>query len=131
MHKTAAGEQRKALKKEAQDLNRKAKTVRKAAGMMPVAEEKALTLQAESDKAQAKAEALRLEARLEDLQIWEQEKTKKTKAGAKTYTYFMASWREGKKVKNVYLGSSKKLSRQQALQKARTLKRGALRISSI
>lgn len=131
MHKTTAGERRKALKKEAQDLSRKAKTVRKAAAIMPIAEEKALTLQVSADKAQARAHALKLEARLVDLQIWEQEKTKKTKTGAKTYTYFMASWREGKKVRNVYLGSSQKLSREQALQKARTLKREALRLSLI
>jgi hypothetical protein len=105
--------------------------MRKAAKIMPVAEEKALTLQASADKAQAEAEALKLEARLEDLQIWEQEKVKETKAGAKTYTYYVASWREGKKVKNVYLGSSKKLSREQALQKARKLKREALGLSPI
>jgi hypothetical protein len=131
MHKTAAGAQRKALKKEAQDLARRAKTMRKAAKIMPVAEEKALTLQAEADKAQSQAQALKLDARLEDLQIWVQEKVKETKAGAKTYTYYMASWRERKKVKNVYLGSSQKLSREQALQKARKLKREALGLSSI
>jgi hypothetical protein len=44
---------------------------------------------------------LKLGARLEDLQVWEQKKVKNTKAGVKTYTYYMATWREGKMVKNV------------------------------
>jgi hypothetical protein len=43
------------------------------------------------------------------------EKAKETKAEAKTYLYWMASWREGKKVKNVYLDTSYKLSRGEAL----------------
>jgi hypothetical protein len=58
---------------------------------------KALKLQALADKRLTQAQALKLEARLEDLQVWEQRKVKDTKTGAKTYTYFMASWREGAK----------------------------------
>jgi hypothetical protein len=34
----------------------------------------------------------------------------------------MGSWRDGKKVKNVYLGSSRKMSRDDALVLARRLK---------
>jgi hypothetical protein len=130
MHATNAGEKRKALKREAQDLARKAKTLREAAGLVPIVKMKALRYQAGADKAQAQAQALKLEARLEDLQVWEQEKVKKTKKGAKTYTYYMASWREGEKVRNVYLGSSHKLSRGQAQERARALKREALGLSS-
>ena len=69
--------------------------------------------------------------RLEDLQVWEQKKVKDTKKGAKTYTYFMASWREGKRIRSVYLGSSHKMSREQAQEKARALKREALGLSSL
>jgi hypothetical protein len=43
----------------------------------------------------------------------------------------MASWREGGKLRNVYLGSSQKMSREEAQERARALKREALRLSSI
>ena len=130
MHKTEAGEKRKALKREAQELASKAKKMRRAAEITPIVKPKAKELQVKADKAQAQAEALKLEARLEDLSIWVQKKVKSSKKGPKTYSYYMASWREGDKVKNVYLGSSQKLSRDAALQKARALKRKALGLSS-
>jgi len=38
----------------------------------------------------------------------------------------MASWREGGKVRNVHLGSCKKVDHEAALQKARKMKAGAL-----
>ena len=47
----------------------------------------------------SQAQALRQEARLEDLSIWEQRKVKDSKTGPKAYTYFMASWREGGKMR--------------------------------
>jgi hypothetical protein len=82
--------------------------------------------QALADKRLTQAQALKLEARLEDLQVWEQRKVKDTKTGAKTYTYFMASWREGKRIRNVYLGSSLKMSLESAQDKARAMKKEAL-----
>ncbi len=129
MHKTEAGEKAKALKKEAQDFTRKAKAQKKAAAIMRGARVTVQNLQALATKRLSQAQALRLEARLEDLQVWEQKKVKKTKAGDKTYTYYMASWRAGKKTKNVYLGSSHKLSRDQAQDMAKTLKKEALGLS--
>jgi hypothetical protein len=62
--------------------------------------------------------------RLEDVHPWVMEKTK----GDKTYTYWMASWREGDKVHNVHLGSCKKMSQVEATEKARAMKAKALRI---
>ena len=126
MHKTEAGERAKALKKEAGELARKAKNQKKAAAIMRMARRPAMKLQALADSRLAQAQALKLEARLEDLQVWEQKRKKDTKKGAKTYTYWIASWREGSRVKNVYLGSSQKMSREQAQEKARALKREAL-----
>ena len=41
------------------------------------------------------AEALKGAARLEDLHVWVMEKTKTTAKGTKTYTDWMANWREG------------------------------------
>ena len=127
MHKTEAGERAKALLQEAQDLARRAKAQKEAAATMRAAR---VTVSMAAKKL-SQAQAQRLEARLEDLQVWEQKKVKDTKKGAKTYTYFMASWREGGKLRNVYLGSSHKISREQAQGRARALKREALRLSSL
>jgi hypothetical protein len=126
MHKTEAGEKAKALKKEAQELTRKAKTQKEAAATMRAARVTVQNLQALAAKKLSQAQAQRQEARLEDLSIWEQKKVKESKNGTKTYTYFMASWREGGKTKNVYLGSSQKISREQAQEQAKALKREAL-----
>jgi len=111
-------------------MARKAKNQKKAADIMRTVRVPVKNLLDVADKRLSQAQALRLEARLEDLQVWEQKKVKDTKKGAKTYTYFMASWREGKKIRNVYLGSSQKISRDQAQEQARALKRTALGISS-
>lgn len=64
--------------------------------------------------------------KLEDCHPWVMEKIK----GGKVYHYWMASWREGEKVRNVHLGSCKKLDAKAALQKARAIKADALRIKS-
>jgi predicted membrane chloride channel (bestrophin family) len=131
MHKTEAGEKAKTLMKEARDLARKAKTQKKAADVMRMVRVTVMNLQALAAKRLSQAQAQKLEARLEDLQVWEQKKVKDTKKGAKTYTYFMTSWREGKKIRNVYLGSSQKMSREEAQERARALKREALGLSPL
>jgi len=131
MHKTEAGEKAKALKKEAQELTRKAKTQKEAAATMRAARVTVQNLQALAAKKLSQAQAQRLEARLEDLSIWEQRKVRTSKNGSKAYTYFMASWREGDKTRNVYLGSSHKMSREEAQEKARAMKREALGLSPI
>ena len=131
MHKTAAGERAKVLKKEAQDLARKAKTQKEAAATIRAARVTVMNLQSMAAKRLSQAQAQKLEARLEDLHVWEQKKVKESKAGPKTYTYYLASWREGGKLRNVYLGSSHKMSREEAQERARTLKREALGLSPI
>ena len=67
-------------------------------------------------------------ARLEDLTVYKVEK--KSKKG-KTNEYWHATWRHGQKVCNFYLGSCKKLAREQALQKAKKMKAEDLGISAI
>lgn len=131
MHKSEAGEKAKALKKEAQELARRAKAQKEAAATVRAARVTIQNLQALVDKRLSQAQALRLEARLEDLSIWEQRKVRTSKNGSKAYTYFMASWREGGKTRNVYLGSSQKMSREEAQEKARAMKREALGLSPI
>ena len=89
---------------------------------------KARELEGKADELKAVAEDLKGTARLEDLHLWQMEKVKSTKKGSKTYHYWMASWREGDKVRNVHLGSCKKVDYETALQKARRLKAEALAI---
>jgi hypothetical protein len=128
MHKTNAGEQSKALKKQAQALSKDARAVQKA--KTPTALQEAKRLLEEATQTLAEAEDLKQWARLEDMHVWEMEKVKNFKNDSKTYTYWMASWREGDKVRNVHLGSCKKLSRADAIGKARKLKAEALGIRS-
>jgi hypothetical protein len=54
------------------------------------------------------------------------EKAKTTKKGSKKYAYWMASWREGGKTRNVHLGSARKMDAEEARQKARERKAEAL-----
>ena len=131
MHKTAAGEKRKALKAEALELERDASIAMKAAEILPDARREARRMEGRADELKAEAEALKGAARLEDLQVWEQKNVKDTRKGAKTYTYLMASGREGKKIRNVYLDSAQKMSLQQAQELARAMKREALGLSSL
>jgi len=79
---------------------------------------------------QAEAEALKGAARLEDLSLWVMKKAKTTKKGKTTYGYWMASWREGDRVRNVHLGSCAKMDQEVAIQKAREMKADALGISA-
>jgi len=75
-----------------------------------------------------KARELKPLARLEDLSVYRVEK--KGKKG-RTNEYWHATWRHGQKVCNFYLGSCKKLTREQALQKAKKMKAEDLGISAI
>ena len=118
MHKTEAGEKRKSLKRTALELEKEVKALQNIQQMRPAAR----TKQDEADRLKAEAEALKDKARLEDLHIWEMEKEKRTKKGTKTYTYWMASWREGDAVRNVHLGSSRKIDAEAARQKAQKIK---------
>ena len=115
MHKTAAGEKRKILMREASELEKDANTAMKASKILPDARAKARELTGQADELKAEAEDLKGAARLEDLTLWQMEKAKITKKGSKTYLYWMASWREGGKVRNVHLGSCKKLDGEAAL----------------
>ena len=99
------------------------------AARAPAARKEAQRLQEEASSALAQAEALKLQARLEDQTVWEMEKVKQTRKGPKTYTYWMASWREGNKTRNVHLGSTRKMDAEEALQMARKMKAEAIHVN--
>ena len=126
MHKTASGEKRKALRKEAQDLAMQARAAMKASGVLPQAGPKARELQQEADRLWVEAEALKDRARLEDLSIWTMEKVKSNKKGNRSYYYWMATWRKGSHTRNVHLGSCAKMDADAALHKAKAMKAEAL-----
>ena len=123
MHSTDAGKRAKDLKQEAMKLEKEVKTLGKVGLMGPAAR----TRQDEANRLKAEAEALKDKARLEDLHLWQMKKTKRTgKKDTRTYTYWMASWREGDAVRNVHLGSSRKIDAEAARQKAQKMKAEAL-----
>jgi len=126
MHRTPSGDRRQALQKEARELSRDARALQKAAARAPAARQEGQRLQGEAEAAQADAQALKLQARLEDLTVWQMEKVKQSRKGSKTYTYWMASWREGGKTRNVHLGSARKMDVEAARRKARERKAEAL-----
>jgi hypothetical protein len=128
MHKTSAGERRKSLIRDAKELAKDARFLERAA-RAPSARQEAQRLQEEASSALARAEALKLQARLEDLTVWVMEKVKQTRKGSTTYTYWMASWREGNKTRNMHLGSSRKMDVEEALQKARKMKAEAIHVN--
>lgn len=129
MHRTATGEKRKAMKRKAIQLTRDARTARKASRIIPEAQTEAQRLSDAANDVLIKAESMKRLMRLEDLTVWQMNKDKETKKGRKTYTYWMASWREGDKVRNVHLGSSNKMDAEAARQKASRLKAEALGLS--
>ncbi|MDI9417800.1 MAG: hypothetical protein QM438_08630, partial [Euryarchaeota archaeon] len=124
MHKTTTSERMKAMKAEARELERDASIALKAAEILPDARPRARELTSHADMLKAEAVALKGAARLEDLHLWQMEKSKTTKKGTQTYLYWMASWREAGKVRHVHLGSCRKVDREIALQKARKMKAG-------
>jgi hypothetical protein len=128
MHKTPAGERRKSLMRDAKVLAKNAWFLERAA-RAPAALKEAQRLQEKASSALAQAEALKLQARLEDLTVWEMEKVKTTKKGAKKYAYWMATWREGGKTRNVHIGSCAKMDVETARQKARKMKAEAIHVN--
>jgi hypothetical protein len=69
------------------------------------------------------AQRLKKQARLENITVRKNPIVKTIKNGEKRIYYrWIASWREGKKTKVVYLGSVKKVSKDQALEKAKLIK---------
>lgn len=130
MHKTTAGEKRKALKAEALELVRDAKAAMKASRTLPEAGKNARALENQADSLHSEDKALKGAARLEDLHLWQMRKAKTTKKGKTTYGYWMASWREDDRVRNVHIGSCARMDEETAMQKARKMKAEALGLSA-
>ncbi len=101
------------MREEARKLRDEAAKLRQFRGMEPAARER------EAEAARLEGEALEAleEARLEAGDV-----VKTTAKGEKKYRYYFASWKVGGKVKNVYIGSPRKMTLEEATAKARALK---------
>jgi len=119
VHDTPARQKARALKEETRSLSREAKALEEMGGMeaeVTARHDRAGELSREADK-------LKEAARLEDLSVRREHLVKQTKKGGiRTYYRWVASWRDGDKTCKVYLGSCKKMSQGEALQKAKKLK---------
>jgi len=122
VHDVAARREARDLKKKARELAGEAKALERIEGATILAGKKV----AEASRLQREAEGLKDRARLEDLSVMQEPLVKQTKKGERTYYRWVASWRECGKCRKVYVGSCKKMSQTDALQKARAMKAKAL-----
>ncbi len=124
VHDVAARREARGVKKRARELAGEARALEGIQGATTLAGEK----EAEAARLLLEAKELQDRARLEDLTVREEALIKQTKKGERTYCRWVASWREDGRYRKVYLGSGRKMSRGEALQKARSMKAAALAI---
>jgi hypothetical protein len=120
VHKTPTGERIKQLRADARMLGTALIAARSLEGLGDLGDLKE-RLREKREAAKAEAAALQSsgQARVEDLSVFRVKK--ETKKG-KEHEYWHAAWMIEGKVRNVYLGSSKKVSQEEALERARKRK---------
>jgi hypothetical protein len=125
VHDTPARKRARELKEEAHSLIKDARTLEGIGGLKA----ESTARQDRAKELKEEAEELQNRARLEDLSVRQVDYWKDTKRkGRQNYSRWVCSWQEGNKVITKYLGSSRKLTREEALQKARAMKAEALAI---
>ena len=125
MRNTTTSEEMKELRSEAVRREGEARILERVGGLDPAASAR----REEAERLQGEADKLRPAWRLENLKVYQVAKTKTTAKGeVRTYHFWNASWREEGRVRTVYLGSARRLSEEEAMQKARRLKADALGI---
>jgi hypothetical protein len=126
VHKTPTGERIKELRAESRKLGAALIAARALDGLEDLGDLKErLRERREAAKAEAAALQTSGRARVEDLSVFRVRK--ETKKG-KEHEYWHAAWMIEGKVRNVYLGSCKKVSYQEALERARRRKAEGLGI---
>jgi hypothetical protein len=75
------------------------------------------------------SDEMKLECRIDSTDVWIMEKIKKTRRGYRKYYYYMVSFRIGEKVKNVHIGSVEKMTKEDAILRAKEIKANALKMS--
>jgi len=118
IYETESWEEITALREEARKLRDEAAKLRGVRGMEAGAREREM----EAERLEAEALEALEEARLEAVSVYLGDVVKTTAKGEKKYRYYFASWKVGGKVKNVYIGSPRKMTLEEATAKARALK---------
>jgi len=126
IHRTTSGRKAKDLREEARTWKDEARKIRAAA---PELEPAAREREKEAERLEGEALKALEEARLEAVTVYLGDVVKTTAKGEKKYRYYFASWKVGGKVKNVYIGSPRKMTLEEATAKAQELKRRDLRLS--
>ena len=126
IHRTTSGRKAKDLREEARTWKDKARKIRAAA---PELEPAAREREKEAERLEGEALKALEEARLEAVTVYLGDVVKTTAKVEKKYRYYFASWKVGGKVKNVYIGSPRKMTLEEATAKAQELKRRDLRLS--
>ena len=124
VHTTASRKEARGLKERAKELARESRALEGIECVVLLAGEKG----AEAARLREQARELQEKARLEDITVIEEPLVKVTRKGEKTYYRWVAAWRVDGKYKKVYLGSRKKMSQAEALERAREMKAEALGI---
>jgi len=119
VHDTPGRKEARKLKEKAMALSKEAQTLSGISGAEVLAVKKAT----EAKKLLEEARRLQERARLEDLKVVQEPLTKTTNKGERrVYLRWVCYWREGGKLRKIYLGSCKKISQVEALAKARMMK---------
>jgi len=125
MRITEASERIRELRSEATKWEREARILEGVGGLDPAARVR----REEADRLRGEADRLRPAWRLENLKGYQVTKTKTTAKGqTRRYTYYHASWRDRGRVVSVYLGSTRRITEEAALMKARAMKADALEL---
>ncbi|MGD0955026.1 MAG: hypothetical protein ABR985_22015 [Methanotrichaceae archaeon] len=114
VHDTPSRQKARDMKAEASALQKEARTL----ATIPGADLLAADREAKARELQESASKFEDLAKLEDLTVREVDFWK----GKRNYPRWIASWREGDKIRTVYLGSCRKTGREEAMAKARKLK---------
>jgi len=127
IHRTTSGRKAKELREEARTWKDEARKIRASA---PELEPAARLREEEARRLEGEALEALEEARLEAVTVYLGDVVKTTARGEKKYRYYFASWKVGGKVKNVYIGSPRKMTLEEATARAREMKRRSLSSSS-
>lgn len=123
IHRTTSGRKAKELREEARTWREKAQNIRDAA---PELEPAAREREREAERLEGEALEALERAKLEAVTVYLVGVKKTTAKGPKTYKYYFASWKVGDKVVNKYIGSPRKMTLEEAEEKARDLKARSL-----
>lgn len=118
MHNTPSRLKARGMREKAKELGSEARILMKIEGL----ESEGALREKMAKELSEQARVLDNQARLEDISVRQVNYWKDTRHGRQNYPRWYASWREDNRIRNAYLGSVKRMSRTEALQKAKKMK---------